>query len=334
VRQVNTTPVFEFPAEKPPKLDALVRGSDGAPYVLDSANETVWRIDIKKQKASAILKTGTKASGVRAAAPKLLTTGGPDILVLDAKNNLWRWRPSNTTGKGTLVHIRVKDSASWGDDIKDIATFVANFDAAFYKLYVVDPSAQNIMVLSPANDGSGYPVKPNPRLPTERDVSGITDLLIDGDIYVAENGAVSRVIPASGWDATPPDDTSVRPDPRYTMISSPDRPDGSSSRRNGILYAFDAQNHRVVAFNKSNGKFIEQYRPAGDASAWDDLQGMVVLPAPDAEAPSTMWWITSTGLHSSLLEAVSEGPSPEPGASDGATPPSDASAKPDTTSTP
>ncbi|HEU0244276.1 MAG TPA: hypothetical protein VFQ75_10250 [Candidatus Limnocylindrales bacterium] len=334
VRQVNTTPVFEFPAEKPPKLDALVRGSDGAPYVLDSANETVWRIDIKKQKASAILKTGTKASGVRAAAPKLLTTGGPDILVLDAKNNLWRWRPSNTTGKGTLVHIRVKDSASWGDDIKDIATFVANFDAAFYKLYVVDPSAQNIMVLSPANDGSGYPVKPNPRLPTERDVSGITDLLIDGDIYVAENGAVSRVIPASGWDATPPDDTSVRPDPRYTMISSPDRPDGSSSRRNGILYAFDAQNHRVVAFNKSNGKFIEQYRPAGDASAWDDLQGMVVLPAPDAEAPSPMWWITSTGLHSSLLEAVSEGPSPEPGASDGATPPSDASAKPDTTSTP
>ena len=140
VQPVGSTAVFEFPAEKPPKLEAIVRGSDGAPYVLDSANATVWRIDIKKQKATAILKSGTRASGARAAAPKFLTTGGPDILVVDTKNNLWRWRPSNSSGKGTLVRIKVKDSASWGDDVKDIATFVANFDAAFYKLYVVDPS--------------------------------------------------------------------------------------------------------------------------------------------------------------------------------------------------
>ena len=58
VKPVGQTAVFEFPAEKPPKLEALVRGSDGAPYVLDSANATVWRIDIKKQKATAILKSG------------------------------------------------------------------------------------------------------------------------------------------------------------------------------------------------------------------------------------------------------------------------------------
>ncbi|HEY3333621.1 MAG TPA: hypothetical protein VGK16_00180 [Candidatus Limnocylindrales bacterium] len=334
VRQVGSTPLFEFPADKPPRLEALVRGSDGAPYVLDSANATVWRIDIKNQKATAIVRDGTKVSGSRAAVPKLLTTGGPDILVLDSKNNLWRWRPSNSTGKGTLVRIRIKDSASWGDDVRDIATFVANFDAAFYKLYVVDPSQQNIMVLSPANDGSGYPVRPNPRLPTERDVSGITDLLIDGDIYVAEKGAVARLIPASGWDVTPPSDTSVRPAPRYTMISSPDRPDGSTSKRNGILYAFDAQNHRVVAFDKGNGKYIEQYRLAAAGDAWSDLRGFVVLPAPDAEAPSTMWWITSTGLHSSLLEAVNDAASPSPAASGEAAPSADASGNPDTTATP
>ena len=159
---VVSSSLFTFPAEKPPKLEALVRGSDGAPYVLDSANKTVWRIDLKTQKAKAILKNGTKASGTKASAPKLLTTGGPDILILDDKNTLFRWRPSNSTGKGTLVRVKVKDSASWGDDVKDISTFVANFDAAFYKLYVVDPSEQNIMVLSPANDGSGYPVAPDP----------------------------------------------------------------------------------------------------------------------------------------------------------------------------
>ena len=196
MQPVGSTSVFEFPAEKPPKLEALVRGSDGAPYVLDSANATVWRIDVKKQKATAILKSGTRASGARAAAPKLLTTGGTDVLVLDAKNNLWRWRPSNPSGsKGTLVRVKIKDSASWGDDVKDIATFVANFDAALYKIYVVDPSSQNINVQSPSSDGSGYLDKPDPRLPTDRDVSGITDLLIDGDIYVAE---------AAPWRASSP----------------------------------------------------------------------------------------------------------------------------------
>jgi len=334
VTSVNSTSVFEFPTEKPPKLEALVRGSDGAPYVLDSANKTVWRIDIKKQKAAAIVKNGSRASGARAAAPRFLTTGGPDILALDAKNNLWRWRPANTTGKGTLVRIKVKDSSSWGDDIKDLATFVANFDAAFYKLYVVDPSEQNIMVLSPANDGSGYPVRPNPRLPTERDVSGISDLLIDGDIYAAESGEVARLIPASGWDVDAPEDTAVRPTPRYTMISSPDRPDGSSSRRNGVLYAWDAQNHRVVAFNKADGRYIEQYRLADGDETWDDLRGFVVLPAPEADAPSTMWWITSTGLHSSLLQAAEESGTASPSPSGEASPGKESTPKPDATPKP
>ncbi|HET7830876.1 MAG TPA: hypothetical protein VFL03_15040 [Candidatus Limnocylindrales bacterium] len=330
VKSVASTTLFDFPADKPPKLEAIVRGSDGAPYVLDSANKTVWRIDVKDQKAKAIVKSGTKASGAKASAPKLLTTGGPDILVLDDKNSLWRWRPSNTSGKGTLVKVKVKDSASWGDDITDLATFVANFDAAFYKLYVVDPSLQNIMVLSPANDGSGYPQRPLPRLPTERDVSKITDVLIDGDIYVAEDGEVARVIPASGWDIDPPEDGAVRPNTDFTLISSPDRPDGSSSRRNGIIYAYDARNHRVVAFNKSDGKYLEQYLPA-DEDAWNDLRGFVVLPAPEANAPSTMWWISSTGLHSSLLEAATDAtasPAPSDDASPDATPKATKTPKP------
>ncbi len=254
-------------------------------------------------------------SGVTVADPAFLAIGGPDVLILDSKNQLWRWRPTNATGKGTLRRIPVVDSASWGNDIRAIATFVANFDAAFYKLYVVDPSQQNIMVLSPANDGSGYPVQARGRLPTDRPVDGITDLLIDGDIYVAENGQVSRVIPASGWQVTPPADTLLRPASRYVWLSSPTKPDGSSSRRDGTLYAFDSINHRIVAFNKADGSYVAQYRPAGDANPWTDLRGMVVLPGPDATAPATLWWISATELHSALLEAAPDGASPSPGAS-------------------
>ena len=157
VTSIKSSPLYTFPKDKPVQLAGLVRGPDGAPYVLDTASKTVWRIDLAKKTATPVLKSGQRTSSGRVADPKFITVGGPDVLVLDTKNQLWRWRPANNSGRGSLVRIPVKNSASWGDDVKDISTFVANFDAAFYKLYVVDPSEQNILVLDPANDGSGYP---------------------------------------------------------------------------------------------------------------------------------------------------------------------------------
>jgi hypothetical protein len=317
VVKVASTDLFTFPdGQAPVSLTGLVRGSDGAPYVLDAAGKTVWRIDLAKKTAAAVMKSGQKASGTKVADPKFITTGGPDVLVLDSKNVLWRWRPANAKGKGTLSKINVEGSASWGNDILDFSTFVANFDAALYKLYIVDPSEQNIMVMSPRSDGSGYSGPPLPRLPTDRPVDGITDLLIDGDIYVAENGAVARVIPAAGWQVQPPPDTQLRPTSRYTLLSSPDRSDGSSSRRQGILYAFDTENHRLVAFNKADGAYVAQYQLAG-GDAWAGLTGMTVMVSPDETLPPTMWWISATGLHTVSLAAAEggSGASPSPSAS-------------------
>ena len=34
-----------------------------------------------------------------------ITPGRPDLLILDAKNVLWRWRPSDATGRGTIVKV-------------------------------------------------------------------------------------------------------------------------------------------------------------------------------------------------------------------------------------
>ena len=329
---VRSSTLFTFPDDTPVKLEQLVRvmrGPDQAPYVLDTLGKTVWRIDLTKKTASPVAKTGQKASGTKVADPKILSTGGPDVLVLDTKNTLWRWRPVDSKGKGTLVRIKIADSASWGDDVSVMSTFVANFDAAFYKLYIVDPSEQNIRVLSPANDGSGYPVKPIDRLPTDRPVDGITDLLLDGDIFVAENGEVARVIPAAGWAAVPPKDTQVRPDPNYVLLSSPDRPDGQSSKRVGLLYAFDRANSRIVAFDKGDGKFFAQYLLADGDRGWKDLQDMVVMPGADEDAPATAWWISSTGLHSAVLVAA-EGPAATPSPS----PTQSASPTPKPTKTP
>jgi hypothetical protein len=313
VVEIDSAAVYTFPTDQAAAaLTEVVRGSDGAPYVLDSGTRTVWRIDLAKKTASAVLRAGNKVGSLTIADPRFLTTGGPDILILDASNVLWRWRPSNSSGKGTLVRIPVTGATSWGNDLKAIGTFVANFDAAFYKLYVVDPSQQNIMVLSPNSDGSGYSSAPTRRLPTDRPVDGMSDLLIDGDIYVAENGQVERVIPATGWTAGSLGDELLRPTANYQWISSPTNPDGTPSRRTGYIYAFDTTNHRIVAFNKSDGSYHEQYRLAGGDIGWNDLRGMAVLPGPDTNTPPTLWWISGTKLNATTLEA-SVGA--EPGAS-------------------
>ena len=308
---VRSSTAFTFPADAPADLEGLVIGSDGAPYVLDAGGKALWRIDLAAKTASAVATSGQKASGAKVADPKLITTGAKDVLVLDTKNNLWRWRPTDTKGKGTLARIKVADSSTWGDDISAIATFVSNFDAAFYKIYFVDPSEQNIRYISPANDGSGYPQKPLDRLPTDRPVDGITDLLLDGDIFVAENGAVARVIPASGWSPDKLGDTQVRPDTDFVILSSPDLPDGSSSKRIGTMYAFDRANSRIVAFSKDNGDYLEQYRLADGDRGWRDLRDMVVVPGADADAPATVWWISGNALHSAPLVAA-EGPAATP----------------------
>jgi hypothetical protein len=312
---VRSNSLFTFPAANPVKLTQLVRGSDGAPYVLDTANKTVWRIDLAKKTATPLVKSGQKVRGIRVAEPRILTTGGPDVLVLDSKNNLWRWRPIDVKGTGTLVRIKISDSSTWGTDVKVMSTFVANTGAALYKLYIVDPSEQNIRVLSPAIDGGGYPVKPQDRLPTDRPVDGITDLLLDGDIFVAENGGVARLSPASGWTVQAPRDTSIRPNPDYTLISSPDNPDHSYSRGTGALYAFDAANDRLVAFGKGNAKYIAQYLLADEDTGWSGLTDFVVFPGADDQAPKTAWWISSTGLYSAVLKPVERpaaSPSPSP----------------------
>jgi hypothetical protein len=152
-------------------------------------------------------------------------------------------------------------------------------------------------------------------------VDGITDLLLDGDIYVAEDGRVARVIPANSWDAEMPQDSQVRPDPYFTLLASPDKPGNESSRRDGLLYAYDRENARLVAFDKATGDYRAQFRLVGSDPAWQDLEGMVIMPGADADAPATMWWIDSSALHTStLVEAAEPGPTASPSASPTAEP--------------
>ncbi len=304
--------LFTFPADASVDLGAIVRGPDGAPFVIDRKSQTVFRIDLAGNRATAIFHAGNRAAGGTQAAPHLVAVGGRDLLMVDARNTVWRWRPANTSGKGTINRVRVSGAAEWGNDVIAIGTFIRDAEANLYNLYVIDPSAQQILAYSPAADGSGFPTSPTPRLSAPRDVSRITDLYIDGDIWVADAGQVQRLVggKAEGWEAAPPGDESLRGQPAYRLIAS------GAARREGTIYAYDPQNQRVVAVSKASGTYIAQYRLAAGDAGWTDLRGWYVEPGVGGE-PDALVWIGKDAVYRAVLEATTEAPaaSGEPGAS-------------------
>ncbi len=316
---VVSEPVFAFAADAATDLGAIVRGPDGAPFVLDHKTQAVYRIDLAAKRAAVVFRLGASAAGRKEGAPRLLAVGGRDLLIVDDKNVVWRWRPANTAGRGTLNRFPsgVSGSASWGDDVKAIGTFIRDADANLYNLYIVDPSEQQILAYAPAADGSGYPTSPNDRLSAPRDMSGVTDMYIDGDIWIVDGGQIKRVVnlKIDDWEASSPGDDVLRGHPSYRLITS------AAQRREGTIYAYDPINQRVVAESKLNGTFQGQYRLAADDQGWRDLRGWYVEAGVGGE-PDALVWISKDALHRVVLEATTTAPgsSGAPAASGAASP--------------
>jgi hypothetical protein len=313
-------------AKTPFDIGALIRGPQGAPFVLDKATASVYRIDPTTKKAVVVYRSKKREAGATEGVPKLITTASRDLVVIDTKNVVWRWRPKDTAGAGTTTRIRVEGAAGWGDDLTAVATFLRYTSSGLYNLYVVDPSEQNILAYAPSIDGSGFPVAGQPWLSVARDVSGIRQLLIDGDIYALDDGSIIRYVSGrtDGWTYQPPGAATFAPDgdvllrstPRYRFIAS------ASEKRTGRIYAWDEANARVVAFDKARGTFLEQYRLAGGSADWADVRGMYIVAGADAEDADTIVWATKTGIMSARLEGVPDdvatpgaSGSPGPGAS-------------------
>jgi hypothetical protein len=192
------------------------------PYVIDKATSSVYRIDLRTKKANLVFRHKTQAAGGTEGVPKCITTGGRDLRDRGRQERRLALAGQDTKGDGTTTQIRVAGSAGWGDDVVAVGTFLRDQSAGLYNLYLVDPSAQNIIYYTPARDG-GFPVNAQPRLPVSRDVSKVTDLVIDGDIFVADGGTLVRFVGGNseGWSIQPPGysndaqggDTLLRPEP-------------------------------------------------------------------------------------------------------------------------
>jgi hypothetical protein len=298
---VASSPIFTFAADPAVDLKAIVKGPDGAPFVLDAATKSVYRIDLAAGKATVIFREGNKAAGATQSAPKIIGVGGRDLLMVDAKNVVWRWRPANSTGKGSISRVRVTGAAEWGDDIRAIGTFLRDPEANLYNMYVVDPSGQQILRYSPAADGSGFPGQPTPWLSAPHDVSGVTSMYIDGDVWTADAGTIYRYSGGAsvGWSPGAVPDALLRSAPTYFLIGS------GSDKRTGTIYGFDSGSDRLIGLSKVNGSYVKEYRLAASATGWRDLRGFYIEPGVDQE-PDAIVWLSSNGIGRALLQPVGE----------------------------
>jgi hypothetical protein len=297
---IASTSAFVFPTDKStPDLIALVRGPvDGLPYVLDRASKTVYRIDPKKKLATIVLQSGRAVPAGMPADPRFLAVGGRDVLILDSKNTLWRWRPADASGRGTLTKIRVTGSASWGTDVLGIATFQPGTSSSgLYRLYVIRPGEQQIEMYAPSADGSVYPGTPSKRLPGPQKLDDVSAMLIDGDIYLAQAGKVSLVVGRGGWRPAAIGDETLHPTTTFTALATSSHAVGTGAALrildddlgSGTLYAYDRDSGRIVAFSKDDGKYQAQYRLANGDASWGSLRAFYLVPGTGSAPPSVVW---------------------------------------------
>ena len=149
---------------------------------------------------------------------------------------------------------------------------------------------------------------------------------VDGDFFVVDGGALVRFVAGKNdrWEASAPLDTLLRPAPTYTLVS------GATERRVSTVYAFDRPNARIVAIDKEKGTYVAQYRLAGGIADWSDLRAMYVV-AGIEEAPARLVWLSKSGVHQALLQAV---PDVAPTATPSAPPSSPAGVSPEPSATP
>ena len=315
VRHVTATLIIDLGTVlDAPDVSDLTRGPpiENAAYVIDRSTKSVYRIDLVSGESKAVLTAGDRVSRRDVGTPIKLTRGGRDVVILDDGGNLFRWRPADAKGSGTLAAIRVSGEANWGDDVTDIATFDLN--AELYNFYVVDPSAQQLLRYSPAADGGGYPSDPAGYLAAPTSLEAVRQVLVDGDVYFLLAGDVERYQSGtkSGFELTLPDDTDLRPRIDLRLFA------GGSARRSGVLEVWDASNGRILEFSKRTGEYIQQFVVAGARVSFSDVRGLYVVEPPDG--PAVLYWTTGTSLYSAAAEDPSATPSPSPEPSPSPTP--------------
>ncbi len=283
------------------------------------SGSSVYRVDTKRDKLWEVVKTGDgPASREGIATPRLLAAQADDLLIVDARGDLWRWKQYDDKATGKLLRRSTPGEQVWGSDVLDIGTLMVSRLRGSYNLYVLDPSLNEILRYQPTQDGAQYMAPDNYLTTADENVTDFLRLYIDTNVYAL---TPSNVVKHSGgrpqnFDlATPPDNGDLRPGHKYRLI------DGTGIPATGRLYVYDEKWDRILVFLKSDGSYVEQWSTKGAGlPSMADIRGMYVTQASASKGqtpPARLTWATPNGIFkSTLTPVVAQAPaaSPAPGA--------------------
>jgi hypothetical protein len=282
----------------------LVRDPRGGAYYIDRAAETVDRVNTDNGKSVEVIHRGdVPAAGGSSTigVPVQIEAGGPDIVVIDDEARPWRWRPSNSAGAGTLNRLTLQGSPTFGEDHGDVAAYSPSTGG--YRLYVAEPSHNQIMRYQQTLDGSAFS-PPSTYLATpSSEVADFSQIYVDFDVYALIDNTLRRYR-LEKYDgafalAEPPDADDLRPGHDYQIVAG-----AGTATSGGRVYLYDALHDRIVGFAKEDGAYIGQWAPGPDEPQMDDVRGMYVLPGKVVKKqrdPDTLVWMTPEGIFSSVL---------------------------------
>jgi hypothetical protein len=278
---------------------AVTRGPDRAVYVADGEDRSILRIPEKKgSTAKRVVRAGDGRAREGIGAPRLLTRGGIDVVIVDNRGELWRWRVSGNSGRGSLGQPKVSGGA-WGNAPTDISTLFFSASDNLYNVYVTDPSENQILKYQPQLGSEAYSA-PSSYLQTDNeDVASYIDTYIDGDLYTLSTDNVIKHEGGIRRDyalQTPPDDADLRPGHEYLFL------DGLGDSEAGRLYVYDTKWSRVLVFDKATGAYQEQYSTVGSQPRMNDVRGFYVYQPTAKGSKPTVVWVTPSGVYMSPLQ--------------------------------
>ncbi len=207
-------------------------GADFTPYRLNELNRSLERLDVGTSPLSGLVTS---------------TNEGADILAVDYTKRLGRISTSSrtvsplTSGVGGLASV------------EDIVSYNGN-------LYVLAAASQQIVKMRP--QGLGYEAGTTWITALESDLTGASEIAIDGNVYVLVGSRIVRLKSGreNAWDHAVIDPALSSPRDMWTSTDSP------------YIYILDSTG-RVIVLEKDTGKLITQYT----SEALNNAVGFAVL---------------------------------------------------------
>jgi hypothetical protein len=200
--------------------------------------------------------------------------------------------------------LTLQGSPTFGEDHGDVAAYSPSTGG--YRLYVAEPSRNQIMRYQQTLDGSAFS-PPSTYLATpSSEVADFAQIYVDFDVYALIDNTLRRYR-LEKYDggfalAEPPDAGDLRPGHDYQIVAG-----AGTATTGGRVYLYDALHDRVVGFDKEDGAYIGQWVPGPDEPQMADVRGMYVVPGKTVKKqrdPDTLVWMTPEGIFSSVLAAA------------------------------